>query len=230
MTRFHDRRAAGRALASALEGRGYQDPLVLALPRGGVPIGAEIARALGAPMDLVMVRKIGVPRQPELAAAAIVNGDTPQLVVNPEIAAMAGLSSADIDALAQTQLDEIRRRRGIYLQGHPATEIRGRTAIIVDDGIATGATVKAALKATRQRGAARLILAVPVAPQDTLSALQGEVDEIVCLQTPDFFYAIGAHYVNFAQVPDAEVIRLMQETRAAIGAADGRGAAPGAES
>lgn len=226
MTRFHDRQAAGRALASALEGRGFDNPLVLALPRGGVPIGAEIARALGAPMDLVMVRKIGVPRQPELAAAAIVNGDDPQLVVNQEIAAMAGLSADDIDALAQTQLEEIRRRRGLYLQGQPEIEIRGRTAIVVDDGIATGATVRAALKATRQRGAARLVLAVPVAPQDTLTALQGEVDEIVCLQTPEFFYAIGAHYVDFAQVPDAEVIRLMQETRASLGGAGKIGSPP----
>lgn len=215
MSNFKNRQVAGAALADALEGREFENPLVLALPRGGVPIGAEVARKLNAPMDLIMVRKIGVPRQPELAAAAIVNGDRPELVVNEHVAEMAGLTHDDIDALGKVQLEEIRRRRGLYFQDHQETKIEGRTAIIVDDGIATGATIKAALQATRRHGPALLILAVPVAPSDTLAELESDVDEIICLETPEFFHAIGVHYADFSQVSDEEVIRLMQDTRKA---------------
>jgi putative phosphoribosyl transferase len=211
MTGFNNRIAAGQALAGALVKKDYADPVVLALPRGGVPVGLEVARTLGAPLDLVMVRKIGVPYQPELAAAAVVNGAHPELVVNEDIAAHTGLSRKELDRLAGVQLEEIKRRRKIYLEDRAQVPIEGRTAIIVDDGIATGATVRAALKAVRRLKPAKLVLAVPVAPADTLDALRGDVDEIICLETPEFFYAIGAHYIDFGQVPDAEVVRLLAE-------------------
>jgi putative phosphoribosyl transferase len=211
MDRYSDRNEAGRKLAEALAARGYADPVVLALPRGGVPVALQVARALSAPLDLVMVRKIGVPTQPELAAAAVVNGPAREIVVNDEIAAMAGLDRAAIEALAETQLEEIRRRRTIYLKDRAPVELAGRTAIVVDDGLATGATMRAALIAVRRRKPARLVMAVPVAPEDTLARLAGEVDEVVCPLTPRHFYAIGAHYADFAQVPDSEVVRLMDE-------------------
>jgi putative phosphoribosyl transferase len=211
MNGFSNRIAAGQALAKALVEKGYPDPVVLALPRGGVPVGLEVARTLGAPLDLVMVRKIGAPFQPELAAAAVVNGEHPELVVNEDIAAHAGLSRKELDRLADVQLREIKRRREIYLKDRAQVPVEGRTAIIVDDGIATGATVRAALKAVRRRRPAKLVLAVPVAPADTLDAIRSDVDEIVCIETPEFFYAIGAHYIDFGQVSDEEVERLLAE-------------------
>lgn len=211
MNGFSNRIAAGQALAEALVKKDYADPVVLALPRGGVPVGLEVARTLGAPLDLVMVRKIGVPYQPELAAAAVVNGAHPELVVNEAIAAQVGLSRKELDRLADVQLQEIKRRREIYLKDRAQVPVEGRTAIIVDDGIATGATVRAALKAVRRRKPAKLVLAVPVAPADTLDAIRGDVDEVICIETPEFFYAIGAHYIDFGQVPDEEVVRLLAE-------------------
>lgn len=211
MNSFNDRIEAGRALAEELAKRNYPDPVVLALPRGGVPIGLEVARSLKAPLDLIMVRKIGVPYQPELAAAAVVNGDNPELVVNERIAAQAGLDKEELDRLAEVQLEEIKRRRGIYLKDRAQVSVEGRTAIVVDDGIATGATVRASLKAVRRRKPAKLVLAVPVAPADTLESLRAEVDDLICIETPELFYAIGAHYVDFSQVPDKEVVRLLDE-------------------
>lgn len=206
-----NRVTAGQALAEALAERNFDHPLVLALPRGGVPVAAEVARKLGAPLDLVMVRKIGVPNQPELAAAAVVNGAHPEIVVNDGIAAMAGLTRSDIEALADAQLEEIKRRRAIYMKGRTQVPIEGKTAIIVDDGIATGATIRAALLAVRRQDPSRLVLAVPVAPADTLDDLRPTVDEIVCLETPEPFYAIGGHYVDFNQVPDEEVVQRLAE-------------------
>lgn len=211
MSGFLNRTEAGKALARELAGKGYSDPVVLALPRGGVPVGIEVVRELHAPMDLVMVRKIGVPRQPELAAAAVVNGDDPQIVVNEGIARHAGLSHADIERLAQTQLEEIRRRRATYLKGRSPVPVEGRTVIVVDDGIATGATMRASLRAVRRRNPAKLVLAVPVAAPETLDKLREEVDEAVCLLIPPMLYAIGAHYSDFRQTSDDEVIRLMDE-------------------
>jgi putative phosphoribosyl transferase len=208
---FADRREAGQMLSEELRARGFADPVVLALPRGGVPIGLEVARALRAPLDLVMVRKIGVPYQPELAAAAVVNGDEPQTVVNESIAREAGLNREKIDELAAVQLEEIKRRRAIYLKGRTHVPVAGRTAIVVDDGIATGATVRAALRGVRRRTPAKLVLAVPVAPQDTIDDLRNEVDEVICLEVPEFFYAIGVHYADFTQVSDQEVVDMLDE-------------------
>lgn len=206
---FTDRVEAGRELAGELSTRGYVDPVVLALPRGGVPVAAEIARVLGAPLDLVLVRKIGVPYQPELALGAVVDGAHPEVIVNPDVWRMAGVSEAEFRRLEASAVAEIERRRDRYLQGRDRVAITGATAIVVDDGIATGATVRAALRALRRAGPARLVLAVPVAPRDTLRDLASEVDEIVCLQTPSPFYAIGGFYRDFAQLSDEDVIELL---------------------
>ena len=158
-----------------------------------------------------MVRKIGVPHQPEVAAGAVVNGAQPELVINDRIAAYAGLSESDLNRLAVVQLQEIKRRRAIYLKDREPVSVKGRTAIIVDDGIATGATIRAALKAVRRQKPLRLVLAVPVAAADTLSTLRDDVDDIICLSIPDDFYAIGPHYLDFTQVGDDEVVRLLAE-------------------
>ncbi|SEQ48674.1 phosphoribosyltransferase [Thalassovita taeanensis] len=211
MNEFVNRTEAGKALAAELVRKGYGDPVILALPRGGVPVAIEVVRALRAPMDLVMVRKIGVPTQPELAVAAIVNGDHPQLAINEAVAEHAELSHDDIDRMAQTKLVEIRRRRDLYLKGRGSIPIEGRTAIVVDDGIATGATMRASLKAVRLRKPAKLVLAVPVAAPDTLEEFRSEVDEIVCLLKPQRLIAVGAHYVDFGQTSDEDVVRLMDE-------------------
>ncbi len=211
MNRFLNRTEAGKVLATELVAKGYDDPVILALPRGGVPVGIEVARALGAPMDLVMVRKIGVPWQPELAAAAVVNGDDPKIVINEEIAAHAGLSHEEIERLAQIQLKEIQRRREVYLKDRAAVPVEGRTVIVVDDGIATGATMRASLKAVRQQRPGKLVLAVPVAAPDTLASMRAEVDEVICLMQPEPLFGIGAHYADFGQTTDDEVIRLMDE-------------------
>jgi putative phosphoribosyl transferase len=203
---FTNRRAAGRALARALARKGLSDPVVLALPRGGVPVAAEIARHLRAPLDIVLVRKIGVPLQRELAAAAVINGGNAEIVTNDDVMALAGLTRADIDQLAKRELAEIERRRRVYLQGRERVPLEGRTLILVDDGIATGASVRAALAALRRRQPRALLLAVPVAPADTVAALRAEVDDVVCLKTPDPFMAIGLHYRDFHQLSDEDVI------------------------
>ncbi len=167
-TRFADRATAGRALAAQLLRLHLPAPIVvLALPRGGVPVAAEVARALGAPLDLLLVRKIGVPWQRELAVAAVVEGDPPQIVVEEDVQRSAGVDAQYIEAQAASELREIARRRQAYLRGRAAVDVGGRTAIVVDDGIATGTTVRAALRALRRRHPARLVLAVPVAPADT---------------------------------------------------------------
>jgi putative phosphoribosyl transferase len=213
MVHFSSRRAAGRALARAVARRRPIDPVVLALPRGGVPVAAEIARRLGAPLDLVLVRKIGVPYQPELAAAAVIDGGDAQIVANDDVMAMVGLTRADIERAARRELAEIERRRRVYLQGRDRVSLEGRTLILVDDGIATGASVRAALTALRQRRPHALILAVPVAPADTIAALRSEVDDVICLKMPEPFMAIGLHYRDFHQLSDADVVRTLARAR-----------------
>jgi len=206
-TRFSDRSAAGRALGERLRTLHLKPPLiVLALPRGGVPVGAAVAQALQAPLDLLLVRKIGAPWQPELALAAVVEGNPPDIVVDEEVQRGMGMHAEYIDAQATVQLREIERQRQAYLSGRRAVPVEGSTVIVVDDGIATGTTMRAALKALRRRRPAALVLAVPVAPRDTLEQLRGEVDQVVCLDTPYPFYAVGEHYVRFHQVEDDEVI------------------------
>jgi putative phosphoribosyl transferase len=209
---FANRAEAARALAARLADEALPEPrIVLALPRGGVPIGAEVARRLNAPLDLLLVRKIGAPWQRELAVAAVVDGDEPQVVIDEGIAASVGASRAYIDEQAAVEWREIERRRAAYLRGRAALPVRGATVIVVDDGIATGTTVRAALKALRRRGAARIVLAVPVAPHDTVFALQREADRVICLAEPTPFRAIGLHYGDFHQVGDDEVIATLDE-------------------
>ncbi len=208
---FANRDAAGCALAARLADEHLPGPLVvLALPRGGVPVAVHVAQRLNAPLDLLLVRKVGAPWQSELAVAAVVDGRQPEVVIDEETSAATGASGAYIDQQAQIEWREIERRRALYLRGRAAVPVQGATVIVVDDGIATGTTVRAALKALRRRGAARLVLAVPVAPHDTLTQLRREVDRIVCLAEPDPFRAIGLHYEDFTQVSDDEVIAALE--------------------
>jgi erythromycin esterase-like protein/predicted phosphoribosyltransferase/predicted alpha/beta-hydrolase family hydrolase len=208
---FADRADAGRQLAARLLALDPPNPVIYALPRGGAPLAVEIAKALKAPVELVLVRKIGAPGQSELAVAAVVDGDEPQTVVNEAVAASTGVDAAYLEAGRRRELDEIERRRALYLGGRPRISPAGRTAIVVDDGLATGATARAAVRALRRQGAARIILAVPVAPADTLEAMRVEVDEIVCLETPEPFFGVGAFYGAFDQLTDAQTIALLRQ-------------------
>jgi len=210
MTPFTNREAAGRALAEAIAAKSLPDPVVLALPRGGVPVAAEVARALNAPLDLVMVRKIGVPWQPELAAAAVIDGEDAQIVVNEEVCFEANISRSSIDEMAKEELKEIERRAKLYLKDRARVPIGGRSAIVVDDGIATGTTIRAVIKALRSKQPKSILLAVPVAPKEAIAALRGEADDIVCLETPEPFWGISLHYADFHQVPDEEVIKILE--------------------
>lgn len=210
---FRDRIEAGRLLSARLQELALVDPVVLALPRGGVPVAAEVARALNAPLDLLLVRKIGAPQQRELAVAAVAEGSPPEIVVDEETRAMTGASREYVSEEAQRQLQEIARRRAVYLGGAARVPIAGRTVVVVDDGIATGTTVRAALKALARMKPLRLVLAVPVAPASTVVALRSEVDHLVCLSQPEIFHAVGAHYADFHQVEDDEVIALLRAAR-----------------
>lgn len=211
--RFADRTEAGQRLGAALSDLDFIEPVVLALPRGGVPVALEVARALGAPLDIVMVRKIGLPGQPEVALGAVVDGDRPDLEVNADIAHQAGVDRLDIVKLAEPELAEITRRRTLYMAGRKPVPLRGRTAIIVDDGIATGATIRVALRSVRRQAPARLVLAVPVAAPEALVPLRSLADEVICLATPERFKAVGAYYADFAQVSDSDVIALLGQCK-----------------
>lgn len=208
---FADRRQAGQKLAQALAAYEVERPVVLALPRGGVPLGYEVSKALNAPLDIIVVRKIGAPGQQELAIGAIVDGDTPELVLNDEIVSTFHLGEEYIKREKESLLEEIARRNRLYRGDRAREPIEGRTVIVVDDGIATGATVRAALKAIRRGQPKKLVLAVPVAPPDTVSLLTPEVDELICLEIPDTFYAISQFYGSFPQVSDEDVVRLLQD-------------------
>jgi putative phosphoribosyl transferase len=206
---FRDRAEAGRRLAAALAGYKDEAPVVLALPRGGVPVAAEVASALSAPLDLVLVRKIGAPLQPELAMGAVVDGPEPITVRNDDVIAAYEISQADFDAVRSRELAEVRRRRARYLGDRPHPELSGRSVIVVDDGVATGASVRAALQAVRTWAPKKLVLAVPVGPSDTLARLKGYADEIVCLEQPRYFAAIGAQYDDFRQLTDQDVVSAL---------------------
>jgi putative phosphoribosyl transferase len=206
---FTDRVEAGRQLAAKLVAMGLRNPVVLALPRGGVPVAAEVARALGAPLDLMLVRKIGAPWQPEFAVAAVVEGDPPHVEIDPDMLEEADTSVEYVQQQVPAHLEEIARRRRLYLAGRPPVALEGRTAVLVDDGIATGTTVRAALQGLRARNPARVVLAVPVAPAEEMQRLATLADEVVVLQTPTPFRAVGMHYACFDQTSDAEVIACL---------------------
>jgi putative phosphoribosyl transferase len=207
---FRNRSEAGRRLAVALAGYKEKEPTILALPRGGVAVAAEVAAALDAPLDLILVRKVGVPFQPELAMGAVADGGGSIIVRNEDVIKHAGIDEAAFKAVCDAEFAEIGRRRERYLGNRERAEVAGRTAIVIDDGIATGATTRAALRATRMRNPKRLVLAVPVAPSDSLTELRREADDIVCLEDDSVFGAIGFYYRDFRQVSDEEVIEILQ--------------------
>ena len=207
--KYMDRRAAGRQLAGKLAHLKEKQPVVLALPRGGVAVGVEIAEALDAPLDIVLVRKIGVPWQPELALGAVTDGAAPETFIDRDLVTGLDIPEDYVKTEAEQQLQEIERRRNSYCAGRPPVDLAGCTAILVDDGIATGATMRVALRAVRRRGPARLVLAVPVAPAETLAAFSEEADEIICLQPQMALGAIGFYYRDFHQMSDAEVTDLL---------------------
>jgi putative phosphoribosyl transferase len=206
---FRDRSDAGRQLAERIAVLNLHKPLVLALPRGGVPLAIEIAKTLQAPLDLLLVRKIGLPWQPELAVGAVLDGTKPHTVINEEVARRAHIDEADIARMARVQLEEIEHRRRMWLSHRAHLPIQGRSAIVVDDGVATGATVRVALEAVRKEGPVRLILASPVVPQYVAELLRGECDDAVFLATPKDLISVGMYYKDFHQLHDDEVKQLL---------------------
>ena len=213
---FKNRTDAGRQLAKALARYKDQRPVILALPRGGVPVAAEIAARLDAPLDLVLVRKIGVPSQPELAMGAVVDGGSPIVVRNEEVIEIVGIDEAHFNAARDRELAEIERRRQCYLGDRPRLDIAGRVAIVVDDGIATGATTRAALRSVVAQKPSKLVLAIPVGPAEAITTLRKEVDDVVCLEAHENFRAIGLYYDDFRQVGDDEVRLLLSRHSAGV--------------
>lgn len=208
MLPLSDRSEAGRELADALAHyRGRQDVLVLALPRGGVPVAYEIASALQAPLDLVLVRKLGAPGQRELAMGAIASGGI--RVLNENLISTLNVSGRDIESVAEREQRELERREVAYRGDRPRQGISGRTVILVDDGVATGATMRAAIASLRQQNPARIVIALPLAPASTVNTLAREADEVICLHSPEPFVAIGRWYQDFSQVSDREVRGLL---------------------
>jgi putative phosphoribosyl transferase len=208
-SRFRDRSEAGRQLAKRLYLRGFRQPVVLALPRGGVPVGYEIAMALEAPLDICPVRKIGAPLHRELAIGALVDGDSPHALLDHARIESLGIREVDVSATIREERAELARREGLYRHGRPPAPVAGKTVILVDDGIATGWSVRAALRSLRGRGIRRIVLAVPVASREVLDSLEAEADEIVCLLEPDSFHAVAQYYDDFRQIGDEEVVELL---------------------
>jgi putative phosphoribosyl transferase len=212
---LRDRTAAGRLLAARLEKYADQpDVIVLALPRGGVPVAYEVAKALHAPMDVFIVRKLGVPEHEELAMGAVASGGV--RVLNDQVVAGLGIPEYVIDAVANWETEELKRRERLYRGDRPPPDVRGKTGILVDDGLATGSTMLAAVRALRQQGPARIVVAVPVAAPDTCELLKAYVDEVVCAATPEPFYAVGFWYRDFSQTTDEEVRELLGRSAAEV--------------
>jgi predicted phosphoribosyltransferase len=208
---FPNRSAAGREVAAALLPLGIEDPIVLALPRGGVPVGYEVARELGAPLDVLVVRKVGAPDQPELAIGAV--GAAGVTVADEETMALVGVTPEYFTALAGAEQAEVTRRDVMFREGQPPLELHGRNVVLVDDGLATGATMRAAVEVARKLGATQVVVAVPVGAPEACERLAALADRVVCLFTPDAFVAVGYWYADFAQTDDAEVIRLLRLAR-----------------
>lgn len=212
---FSNRVAAGRMLAGALSSYKGKDVVVLAIPRGGLPVAREVADALEAPFDIVVVRKLGAPGQPELGIGAVVDGDHPRAIFNQGVIESLGVGDEYINREIERQLKEIKRREMAYRGGELPVPLAGKTVIVVDDGIATGSSVRAALRGVRRAKPKKLVLAIPVAPAETLEALRADTDEIVCLETPENFFAVGQFYRDFHQVGDDEVKRMLAARRPA---------------
>lgn len=212
---FRDRTEAGRLLAARLEKyAGQPGVVVLALPRGGVPVAYEVARALHAPMDVFVVRKLGIPGHEELAMGAVATGGV--RVLNDQVVKAVGIPDYMIDAVANWETEELKRRERLYRGDSPPPDVRGKTVILVDDGLATGSTMLAAVRALRQQGPARIVVAVPVAAPDTCELVKAHVDEIVCAATPEPFYAVGLWYRDFSQTTDEEVRELLERSAAEV--------------
>jgi predicted phosphoribosyltransferase len=213
---FRDRRDAGAALGKALlRDRDWQDPVVLALPRGGVPVAAEVARELDAPLDILVVRKIGHPRHEEFAIGALASGGT--MVLNPETDSFLGeVSPAEVDRIAQRERAELERRESLYRGDHAPVAVEGREVILVDDGLATGATMRAAVQAVRQLGPARVTVAVPVGAHESCDALRSVADSVVCIRTPEPFGGVAQWYSDFPQTSDDEVRSLLAAAKRQI--------------
>jgi putative phosphoribosyl transferase len=207
--RFADRRDAGRRLGERLLPFAYENPLVVALPRGGVPVACEVALALHAPLDFLAVRKLGAPHNPEYGIGAVAEGGV--RVIDPEAIAILRISNGTLDSIAAQETEELERRAALYRDDRAALDVSGHTAIVVDDGVATGVTDTAALRALRRRGPRRLILAVPICPPDTEHRLREEADEVICLQAPPNFFGVGQFYEDFSQVSDEEVVSILAE-------------------
>jgi len=207
---FRDRIVAGRMLGAELAGRGLADPVVLGLPRGGVPVAAEVARALGAPLDVLVVRKVGAPFQPELAVGAVAEGVT---ALSEELIAQLGIRRVDVEAIAEAERGEVARRTERFRRAAPRLDLRGKTAVIVDDGIATGATARAAAEVARKLGAAKVVVAAPVSSLEARRSLRGLADEVVALDYPEPFMAVGCWYDDFRQTTDEEVVQLLAAAR-----------------
>lgn len=212
---FADRAEAGALLAKRLMPHRGQDCVVLALPRGGVPVALPVARMLAAPLDLLFVRKIGAPGYPEFAIGAVVDGDSPQVVANQDMPSPLAAPGGYLETEVPRLLAEIDRRRQLYRNGREAVPVAGKVAIVVDDGIATGATMRAGLLGLARQNPARIVLAVPVAAREALDSLRAAADEVVCLRIPDRFRAVGLHYRDFAQVGDAEVVAALRDANPA---------------
>jgi putative phosphoribosyl transferase len=208
---FRDRIEAGRMLGAEIAKLGLRNPVVLALPRGGVPVAAAVADALHAPLDLVIVRKVGAPGNPELAVAAIVDGNPSDVVLNREIVEVYGLDGDELAALVKEERPELERRRHVYRGNLQPLSIRGKTAVLVDDGAATGTTMKVAIRALKRRSPREVIVALPVAPPDTVAELAREADRILCLSQPPHFRTLSYYYRNFEQLTDDEVNHAIQE-------------------
>jgi len=211
---FRNRKQAGELLAEEVARRAFPDPIVLGLPRGGVPVAAEVAAKLKAPLDIILVRKIGAPMQRELAVGAVVDGGAPEIVRNEELISAVGLTEDQFQQEAKRQLEIIEERRKLWVAGRARIPVKGKTAIIVDDGIATGATVKASLHALKRQGPQRIVIATPVASRESLEELRRETDDVICLETPEYLGAIGFFYAEFSQVSDAEVSRILDSMSA----------------
>jgi putative phosphoribosyl transferase len=221
---FIDRRDAGRRLAERLEDLRGRDVVILGLPRGGVSVAFEVARALGLPLDVIVVRKLGMPSQPELAMGAIGEGGV--RILNQELRQWGDVAGGEIAAVERREQAELESRVTRLRAGRSRIPLKGRTAVIVDDGVATGSTARAACQVARAQGASQVVLAVPVAAAEAAEALRGTADEVVCLQTPDFFYAVGQWYEDFSQVPDEEVVGLLKRAAQELGRAPGQDPGP----
>jgi putative phosphoribosyl transferase len=208
--RFSDRAVAGRLLGEELLKLKFAQPVIFALPRGGLPVAYEVAQALKAPLDVLLVRKIGAFWNREFAAGAIAD-DEQNLIFNKEAISDAGMQRRQVEQGAKAELREIERRRALYLKGRTPIDLKGRDAVLVDDGIATGSTVRAAVMAVRRRGPARVIVATPVAPPDAIAELKNEADEVVCLHAPAAFHAISAFYDDFRQLTDEDVLAILNK-------------------